>query len=148
MSLIRYRGDDPWKALESLHDEFNKVFNVSLKQPAGVREEFFLPSIDLWDDHDNVYVETDLPGMEQKNIKVSVKGDVLTIAGKKENVQEEKKKNYYRCERIQGSVYRAVDLPTTVDPARVKANYKDGVLKITLPKREEEKEKQIDVRIE
>ncbi len=146
MKLVRYR-DNPWKALEDLQNEINKLFDFSFgKFPAT--SEIFAPSVDVYEDKDNIYVEADLPGFEQKDINLALKGDVLTISAQKEEKKEEKKKNYYRCERFQGKFYREVDLPASVEASKIKAVYKNGVLKITLPKKEEDKEKEIKIDVE
>jgi HSP20 family protein len=148
MALMRYRRNDPWKMLETLQEEINKLFDFSFGKIPATKEEILSPSVDIWEDKDNIYVEADLPGFEQKDIKVSVKGDSLSISAKKEETKEEKKKNYYRCERFQGSFYRELDLPSSVDTSKIKAQYKNGVLKITLPKVEKEKEKEIEIEVE
>jgi len=148
MALIRYRRGDPWKMLEALQEEINKLFDFSFRKVPASKEETFSPSVDIWEDKDNIYIEADLPGFEQKDVKVSIKGEALIISAKKEETKEEKKKNYYRCERFQGSFWRQLDLPSSVDTSKIKANYKNGVLKITLPKVEREKEKEIDIEVE
>ncbi len=148
MALMRYRPEDPWKALETLQDEINKLFNFSFGKFPALKEEILAPSVDIWEDKDNIYVEADLPGFDQKDINLSIKGDSLVLTAKKEETKEEKKKNYYRCERFQGSFYRDIALPSSVDASKVKASYKNGVLKVTLPKKEEEKEKEIKVEVE
>lgn len=152
MALIRYRrGDDGLKALDDLHNEIDKLFNFSplTNWPAASTEDFnFAPALDVWEDKENVYVETDLPGLNQKDISVKVKGEDLIIQGKKEEVKQEKKKLFARKERFSGSFYRAVTLPTLVDAKKVKAKYKNGVLSIALAKKETEVEKEIDIAVE
>ena len=112
------------------------------------KEEEFTPSVDVWDGKDNIYVEADISGVEQKDINVNLKDNTLTISAKKEEAKEEKKKNYYRSERYQGSFYRAMQLPSSVDESKIKANYKNGVLKLTLPKKEKDKAKEIKINVE
>jgi HSP20 family protein len=148
MALMKWRPEDPWRALETLQDEINKLFDFSFGRIPALREETFSPSLDLWEDKDNIYVEADLPGMEQKDINLKVRGDSLVISAKKEETKEEKKKGYLRRERIQGSFYRELGLPASVDANKIKANYKNGVLKVVLPKKEEEKEKEIVIDVE
>ncbi len=146
MKLVRFR-EDPWRALEDLQKEINKLFDFSFtKMPASL--DISSPSVDIYEDKDNVYVEADLPGFEQKDINLSLKGDTLTISAEKEEKKEEKKKGYLRCERFQGKFYRELELPRKVDASGIKAVYKNGVLKITLPKKEEEKKKEIKIDIE
>lgn len=147
MKLVRYRKD-PWKALEDLQNEINRLFDFSFAKLPTLREEVLAPSVDIYEDKDNIYVESDLPGFEQKDINISLKGNTLTISAQRDEKREEKKKDYYHCERFQGKFYRELDLPTTVETDKIKANYKNGVLKITLPKKEEEKEKEIKIDVE
>ncbi len=148
MALMKYKRDDPFRALEALHDEINKLFNLSWGRFPALREEILAPSVDVWEDKDNIYVEADIPGFEQKDISLNLKGDNLIISAKKDETKEEKKKNYYRCERYQGSFYREVILPSNIDASKIKAGYKNGVLKVTLPKKEEEKGKEIKIEVE
>ncbi len=148
MALMKYKRDDPFRALEALHDEINKLFNFSWGRFPAIREEILAPSVDVWEDKDNIYVEADIPGFEQKDISLNLKGDNLIISAKKDETKEEKKKNYYRCERYQGSFYREVILPSHIDASKIKAGYKNGVLKVTLPKKEEEKGKEIKIEVE
>jgi HSP20 family protein len=132
----------------NIQDQINQLFDMAFGRSPAPAEEMALPAVDLSEDKDNVYVDADIPGMEQKDINVSMKDDYLVISGNKEEVREEKKKNYYRSERLQGSFYRQVMIPASVDAAKVKAMYKNGVLKVTLPKKEEAKGKEIKVNVE
>ena len=147
MALMRYRKQDPFKALEDLQEEINRLFDTSLSLPK-VRDEIFIPSVDISEDKDNVYVDVDIPGLEQKDIKVSLNKGILVISGSKQESKEEKNKNYHRIERFQGSFLREIPLDSNIDASQVKARYKNGVLHITLPKKEEEKTKSIEVRVE
>ena len=147
MALMRYRKQDPFKALEDLQEEINRLFDTSLSLPK-VRDEIFIPSVDISEDRDNVYVDVDIPGLEQKDIKVNLNKDTLVISGSKQESKEEKNKNYHRIERFQGSFLREIPLDNNIDTSQVKAQYKNGVLHITLPKKEEEKTKSIEVKVE
>jgi HSP20 family protein len=89
-----------------------------------------------------------MPGMSKDDVKVSVQDNVLTLKGEKKQEKEEKDKNYHRVERSYGSFCRSFQLPTSVKADKVKANYKDGVLSITLPKTEEVKPKEIPISID
>jgi HSP20 family protein len=93
-------------------------------------------------------MEADLPGFEQKDIDLKLRDNVLTLSAKRESVKEEKEKDYYRSERRRGSVYRQIELPSSVDNAKVKAKFKDGVLHVSLPKLEENKKREIKVNVE
>ncbi len=147
MALMRYRRDDPFKYLEDLQDEINRLFDASLSLPR-IKDDIFVPSVDISEDKDNVYVAADIPGLEQKDIKVSLKNDVLTISGSKQESKEEKSKNYQRIERFKGSFLREIPLGVSINVSKVKANYKNGTLRVTLPKEEQEKTKSIEVEVE
>jgi HSP20 family protein len=148
MALVKYSGEDPWKALDSLRSEINSLFEGTRQLFPWSREEVSLPSVDIWEDDEAVYMDADLPGFEQKNIDLELRDNVLTISAKRESVKEEKEKDYYRSERQRGSVYRQIELPSSVDNSKVKAKFKDGVLHISLPKLEEDKKREIKVNVE
>jgi HSP20 family protein len=92
-------------------------------------------------------VVADLPGMEKKDIKVSLDGDLLTIQGEKKEVKEKKDKHYHTIERRSGSFYRALRLPVEVRSDKIEANFKDGTLTLTLPKSKESEKKVAQIEI-
>jgi len=92
------------------------------------------PRIDLSESENEVTVTAELPGVDPKNVEVKVSGNLLTISGEKTQEKQEKKRNYHYVERQYGSFQRTVQLPTTVDPGKVEAAYKDGVLTVTIAK--------------
>ncbi len=105
----------------------------------------FVPALDVYQDADNVIIETPLPGVNPADVNISVENDVLTIEGKSEKKSEVDEKNYYRQEIRSGSFHRAVALPAAVNGEKANAEYKDGMLKITIPKEERAKPKQIKI---
>ncbi len=105
----------------------------------------WMPAIDVYDSKDNFVVKADLPGLNKEEIEVSIEDDTLILKGEKKQESETKEQNFYRSERLYGSFFRAIALPATVDPSKVVAEYKDGVLKLTLPKKEDARPKQIKV---
>lgn len=148
MKLMPYRHEDPFRLLKDFGTEIDKFFESPFKGLSKKDSEIAIPSLDISEDKNNIYVDADLPGFDQKDIKVKMKRDSLVISAEKESKKEEEKKNYYHCERYQGSFYREVSLPQAVDAGRISAKYKNGVLKVTLPKKEEEKEKEIAINVE
>ena len=104
------------------------------------------PTLDLSETKDAVVVKAELPGVEQKDIAVSLQDGVLTIKGEKESEKEEKDKQYHRVERSHGAFYRAIRLPAAVEAGKVTATFKDGVVIITLPKAPEAKGTAIPVK--
>lgn len=106
----------------------------------------FVPAIDVYQDKDNVIVETALAGIDPEKVDISVENDVLTIRGEMEKKSEVEDKDYYRKEIRSGSFYRAVQLPTRVSGDDAEALYEKGVLKITIPKAPEAKPKSIRIK--
>ena len=147
MRLAKYK-ESPWRALEDLHDEINELFDFSLRKPLIVNDEILVPSVDIYEDKDNIYVDANVPGFEQKDISVSLREGSLSISAKREENKEEKKKGYLRRERFHGRFYRALSLPAAVDENKIKANYKNGVLKVVLPKKEEEEAGEVKIAVE
>lgn len=107
----------------------------------------FVPAVDIYQDKDNVIVEMDTPGIEPEKVDISVENDVLTVSGSREEKEEVKKENYYRKEVRSGSFSRSVILPMQVKGAEAVAEFKKGVLKVSLPKAEEVKPKKIEVKV-
>ena len=105
------------------------------------------PSVDVSETDEEVRVTADLPGMEEKDIQVSLDNDLLTIKGEKKQEQEEKKRNYYMVERSYGEFQRVIPMPASVDKDKVKAAFKKGVLTVTLPKTPELKARKKTIEI-
>ena len=156
---------DPFRELSRLEREIGRMFDelwsgrpwARRALPGGERptvpaeraEELIgAPPTDLIDKKNELIVRAEIPGVKKENIKVNVTEDEVSIAGRVERGREEKEENYYRCERSYGAWQRTLSLPVRVRPDQVKAKYKDGVLEITLPKTEEEKEKRREIKIE
>jgi HSP20 family protein len=109
----------------------------------------FLPPVDIIEGKDSLIVKAEVPGLEKNSFKVSVEDNVLTISGEKKMEYEEKDKeqSYHRVERTYGCFSRSFTLPRTVDVKNVKANYKNGILEVKIPKSEEAKPKEIEINV-
>lgn len=103
------------------------------------------PAVDVYENNDNIVIQAELPGLEKKDIVVDVKDRVLTLKGERSSDHEVKQENYYQRERTFGKFERSFTLPIDIDPEKIDATYKNGVLKITIPKPEEQKPKQVTV---
>jgi len=153
MALIPWRPKeswwDPFRDLETIQNEMNKLFDSSLlrfgDRNVGLLDGAWSPAVDVYDSKDNVMVRADIPGMTKDEIDVSVRNDTLMIKGEKKQEKETKEKDFVRTERFYGSFNRAIRLPAAVDAAKVNASYKNGVLELVLPKKEESKPKQITI---
>lgn len=127
-------------------DDMNKLFDDAWPGMMMRAMNSMVPAMDVYEDKDNVYVETPLAGIDPSKVTISIENDVLTIEGKSERTSEVEDKKYYRKEVSYGSFHRAVALPTAVNGNAAKATYQNGVLKITIPK--EERAKPITVKVE
>jgi len=103
------------------------------------------PSVDIFESEGEIVVKAELPGMERKDIVLNLENNVLTLKGERRFEKETKEENYHRIERSYGSFSRAFSIPAIVDEEKIRADYKDGVLKIALPKKEQAKAKQIKI---
>ena len=146
MELIRWY---PKRDVYSLRNHINRMFDDLVysapREDAELSMGCWNPVVDIYDNDDNIVLKAEIPGLDKKDIMVDVKGRVLTLKGERSFDNEVKEDNYYRRERAFGKFERAFTLPVDVDPDKIKADYKDGVLKIDIPKPEEQKPKQITV---
>lgn len=131
----------PWTGMTSLRNEMDRLFE-RFGEPGWMEMSSlgdWEPKIDLSETKDATVVKAEVPGVDHKDISVSLLDGVLTIKGEKEGEKEEKDKRYHRVERSYGSFARAIRLPSAVDGSKVSATFKDGVLTVTLPKTGEAK---------
>jgi len=141
-----------WPSFEGLRQEIDRLFDdfgLGFRWPLGrsllAAEPLFrreptsakMPAVDVVESEKAYEITADLPGMDEKNIEVKVADGVLTIKGARQEEKEEKKKDYYLQERSFGSYQRSFGLPESVDPDKIEANFKKGVLTVTLPKKVE-----------
>lgn len=147
MELMRW---NPTRDMFSLRDRinhmFDDVFYPAAKNDDGLSVWDWNPAVDVIDGEDSLVVKAELPGVDKKDIGIEVKDGVLFLRGERSADNEEKGKNFYRRERSYGRFERSFSLPGPVDADKVKAEYKDGVLKIDIPKPEGHKPKRIPVR--
>jgi HSP20 family protein len=124
---------------------FDNAFTPTLKEDEALSMWNWKPAVDIYDNDRNIVIKAELPGMEKKDIILQVNGRVLTLKGEHSSENEVKEDKYHRRERSYGKFERVFTLPLEVDPDKITADYKDGVLKIDIPKPEEQKPKQITV---
>ncbi len=140
MSLIRWSPNwDPFEEMEAMVNRLPSAFN---KAGRG-----FVPAMDVYEDKNNVVVETPLAGVKPEDVDVSVEKGVLTVQGQTKKEHEVDDKNYYRKEMRSGSFYRQVALPAAVNEDDVKAEFEDGVLRIKCPKAEPSKVRKVNVKV-
>ena len=139
---------EPFRELSTLQDRINRAFRESYReggQDESLATSSFAPAVDVYEDEHNVTLKIEVPGIDEKDIDVSLENNTLTVHGERKIEKEEKEENYRRVESQYGSFTRTFNLPPTVDSEKVSATYDKGVLKVTLPKKAEAKPKQIKV---
>jgi len=134
--------------LAKFQDEMNRLFSRFFDDwvPEALGRSQWLPALDIAERDDAVVVKADLPGIKPEEIEITVEDNVLTISGEKKESTETQEENYYHCERRHGRFRRDIPLPRSVDPEKIDASCQDGVLTVTLPKRQEAKPKRITVK--
>jgi HSP20 family protein len=137
------------REMETWHNRINRLFDGSFfptfSMDDGVSLGNWRPVVDIYENEDTVVVTAELPGVDKKDIKVDLKDGILTLSGERSHEKEVKEEHYYRKERAFGSFHRSFNVPAEIDPDKIKAEFKDGVLKVEIPKPEEKKAKKIAV---
>lgn len=146
MSLIRW---DPFDDLASLRESMDKLFEEFFtRRPDRSRAPVvWQPAIEAYETDGDVVVRAELPGIDPKQVEISVTEDTLTLKGEAKSEQEEKKRNYYRRELRYGSFVRSIALPSGVQGDKASASYKNGILEIRVPKSERAKPKTVKVEV-
>lgn len=144
LPFLRKRRSDPWSSFQDevsdLVNRFSGDWGSNLSLDSDTQ---FSPKIDVKDEGQNFLVTAEIPGMDEKDIDINIEDNVLTLQGerKSEHTDEDKKKGFYRSEISYGSFYRTIPFNETLDEDKVEANYKHGMLKVILPKKEGAKKK-------
>lgn len=149
MALIRFRpfAQDLSRDLTDIQTQMNRLFDNFVGQPpsSGMVERVWAPAADMYETKNEVVIAAELPGLSEKDIHLSITGDLLTIRGERQWGGEVQDASHYRRERWFGKFERTFSLPMPVDSGQVKATYRDGVLTVKLPKAEEIKSKDIKI---
>jgi HSP20 family protein len=140
---------DPFNELRSFQEDFNRIFSSTLPRlfnnEEGLLGGNWAPNVDIYEDQNSITLEAELPGLKLGDFNLSIENYRLTLSGERKFENEKKGDNWRRVERSYGSFTRAFSLPSTVNVDAVSAEFKDGVLRVTLPKKEEVKARQIQV---
>ena len=150
MAIVRW---EPFRDLMSLQERMNRLFDESYRGTrTGNSDEWALggswaPAVDIYEQDGNIVMKAELPGVDPKAVDIRLENNTLTLRGERHIDKDVKQDNYHRVERAYGAFSRSFTLPTVVDQGNIKAEYKDGVLKLTLPKREEAKPRQIQINL-
>jgi HSP20 family protein len=137
---------DPFRDIQS---EMNRLFDNFLGRPTatatGTGSRVWVPVVDMYDTNDELVLNFELPGVREKDISLSITGDVLTVKGERQFDQQLNGDNYFHAERAYGKFERSIHLPMPVQAGQVKATYRDGMLEVSLPKAEEVRPKEIKI---
>ena len=141
---------NPISQVDALQRDINSLFNDALSGKRSRQESndaMWAPAVNTYEDKDAFVISCDLPGLKQSDIKLNLDKNVLTISGSRKLDNEDKMENYQRVESYFGTFNRSFTLPATVDSEKIDANMENGVLKIRLPKKEESKPRQIEIKL-
>jgi len=135
--------------LSGMRNRLNRLFSQdefwSYDTHAGANE--WIPAVDIIESEREITIKAELPGVEPKDVSISLANNVLTLKGHRESEKEVRKENYYRMERATGAFGRSFTIPASIDSDRVTADFKNGLLTITLPKQESSKGRTIEVNV-
>ena len=146
MDIMPWR---PFGGLSPLRKDVESLWNRFLGETSslGAFTEDWMPSVDISETEKNFVVKAELPGIEAKDVDISISGNRLIIKGEKKREEEEKDEHHYFVERYSGSFQRVFQLPSNVQEDKIEATFDKGVLKVSLPKAEEAKKKKIDIKV-
>lgn len=145
MTIVRY---DPFRDLRTLQEEVNRLFSTNMTRAfgdEGIGRGAWNPSVDIYENKDQIVLEAELPGMKQEDFELTVENSVITLRGERRFEKFDDADNYHRVERSYGAFTRSFTLPQTVSAEGATAEYQNGVLRVTLPKREETKSRRIEI---
>ena len=147
-TIVRW---DPFRELATVQDRMNRMFNDVWGRTRHADDDYisgsWLPSVDVRETKDALEIAAELPGLDPKDVEVSVENGILTLKGSRSFEKAIEGETYHRVERAYGSFERSFSLPTNVDPEKVHAVFRNGVLHLTLPKRDEAKPKSISIKV-
>lgn len=148
MPIVRW---EPFQDLPAPQKEFNRFIREALPRLFGGGEpstRIWAPPVDIYETDSALVLKADLPGVDPKDVDIRVENGVLYLKGERKFEKEVKEENYHRVERSYGAFTRSFSLPNSIDTEHVKAEYKDGQLTLTMPKREEAKPKTVKIEVE
>ena len=145
-TVVRY---EPFRGLSTLHDQVNRLLNETMFRGQGEDSAItnWAPAVDIFETPNELVVKADLPDVDEKDIDIHVENNLLTIRGERKFEKNVSEDNYLRVERTYGAFSRSFSLPNTVNAEAIHAEYKNGVLTVNLPKREESKPRQVKVSV-
>jgi len=148
MAIVKW---DPFRNITTLQDRINRLFEDAFPRQPDTEDDLvcaWRPLVDIHENEDGFVIQADLPGVDKQDVAVAVKDNVLTISGERKADGPADENNYFRRERICGTFQRSFSLRTMITPDRIKASFKNGVLKVEIPKPQEEKARRVTVSID
>lgn len=141
---------DPFREMFDLQRRLNQLFdgNVQTASSEGVALSTWTPAVDIYEDENAYIIKLELPEVSREDAKINLHENTLSISGERRFENEDKRDGYHRVERSYGQFYRSFTLPPNVNTEAINAQFKDGILRLTLPKKEEARPKQIEVSID
>ena len=142
---------DPFRDVWNLSDEIGRLFwGLGHRRSDSDLDTSisFVPSVDIAEDNEAMTVHAELPGLKKEDVKIKIREGVLTLSGEKKFKEEKKKDKYYCVETQYGTFARSFTLPKSVDPDKIEASMKDGILHLRIPKKPEAKEREIDIKVQ
>lgn len=146
MNIIKY---DPFREMRSLQDEVNRLFASQFSRggdESDLMRGAWSPQVDIFENQNEIVLEAELPGMKPEDVNISIENNVLTIRGERRFEKKDEGDNFHRVERSYGSFTRSFTLPPTVQSENANAEFENGVLRLTLAKREEAKPRRIEIK--
>jgi len=140
----RFRRPSMWQEMDQLQREMNRLFDATSTGQVFSAPSY--PAINIWTNEDGQLISAEMPGVHPADIDIDVTGDALSISGERKPDEVAKEANYHRRERTYGSFSRTIQLPFMVDTSKVEANFKNGVLMISMPRAEADKPKKITIK--
>jgi len=145
MAIIRW---DPFRDLITLREKMNRLFEDAFTSRGEERDmvsSTWTPSVDIYENENALILTAEIPGIDEKDIEIKIENSTLTLKGDRKFEKETKEENFHRIERAYGSFYRSFTLPHNIDQDKIEAEHENGILKITMPKKGELKQRKVKV---
>ncbi len=145
MAIIRW---DPFRDMVSLRERMNRAFDdvfANRGEDKDLTPSTWAPAVDIYETENELVLSAEVPGIAEKDIEIRVEDNTLQLRGERKFEKETKEENYHRIERSYGSFYRAFTLPNSIDSESIKAEHENGVLRVTMPKRQELKPRTVKI---
>jgi HSP20 family protein len=145
MAIIRW---DPARDMITLREKMNRLFEDAFTGRGDDKEipaSSWAPSVDIYETENELVLTAEVPGIDEKDVEIKIEDNTLTLKGERKFEKETKEENFHRIERSYGSFYRAFTLPNSIDADKIQAEHENGVLKISMPKRQELKPRTIKI---